>query len=138
MRLSFWIGLDKLHALAGPGRGAVLIVTIKVTKYEMMHATYSTFEVASEADNYRLTIGGYEGEAGDSLSDLNGMSFSTHDKPNNAGFRNCGQQLGGWWYKDCRQNLHSEHPNEQGNKEHKMMWKNLSIIYSRMMIRYNY
>ena len=139
MKLSFWIGLDKLHTLAAPGRGAILIVTIKETRNKMINANYSIFEVAGEADNYRLTIDGYEGEAGDdSLSDLNGMSFSTYDNPNNTGFQNCEKRLGGWWYKACRQNLNSEHPNKNGKQDYQMMWKNSKIIYSRMMIKYSY
>eukprot|EP00112_Aurelia_sp_Birch-Aquarium-sp1_P010909 Seg2307.6 transcript_id=Seg2307.6/GoldUCD/mRNA.D3Y31 product=Tenascin-R protein_id=Seg2307.6/GoldUCD/D3Y31 len=130
MKGSFWIGLDKLHTLAAPGRGAILIVSIKeVTGSNSIHANYSIFEVAGEADNYRLTIGGYQGEAGDSMSDLNGTSFSTYDQANHPGFQNCKKVVGGWWHKECRLNLNSGHPF--------MTWKDL-IIYSRMMIKYRY
>ena len=138
LKSSFWIGLDKLHTLAAPGRGAILVITIKVNRNIMIHANYSTFEVAGEANNYRLTIGGYKGRAGDSLSDLNGASFSTHDQPNNQSLQICGQLLGGWWYKDCRQNLNSEHPNKNGDAMYQMMWNNLNINFSRMMIKYSY
>eukprot|EP00112_Aurelia_sp_Birch-Aquarium-sp1_P010910 Seg2307.7 transcript_id=Seg2307.7/GoldUCD/mRNA.D3Y31 product=Tenascin-R protein_id=Seg2307.7/GoldUCD/D3Y31 len=131
MRHSFWIGLDKLHTLAAPGRGAILIVSIKnVTGSKKIHAKYSIFEVAGEADNYRLTIGEYQGEAGDSMSDLNGTSFSTYDQVNNPGFQKCVQLLGGWWYKDCRPSLNSKH--------HFMEWNHSKIISSRMMIKYRY
>ena len=33
------------------------------------YAEYTTFQVAGEADKYRIVIGGYSGTAGDSLAD---------------------------------------------------------------------
>ena len=33
------------------------------------YAEYTTFQVADEADKYRITIGGYNGTAGDSMVD---------------------------------------------------------------------
>ena len=33
------------------------------------YAEYTTFQVADEADKYRITIGGYNGSAGDSMVD---------------------------------------------------------------------
>ena len=48
------------------------------------YAQYSEFKLGSEKENYRLEIGGYEGNAGDSLNDpwygSNLRPFSTFDK----------------------------------------------------------
>ena len=47
------------------------------------HAEYSTFIVLTEADNYRLQVAGYSGDAGDAFgSRHNGMMFSTYDRDN--------------------------------------------------------
>ena len=44
----------------------------------------SDFYIESEADNYRLHIGGYGGTAGDSFAEhpLDGMAFTTPDRDN--------------------------------------------------------
>ena len=48
------------------------------------YAQYSEFKLGSEKERYRLEIGGYEGNAGDSLNDpwygSNLRPFSTFDK----------------------------------------------------------
>ncbi len=48
------------------------------------HAQYSQFKLGSEKEHYRLEIGGYEGNAGDSLNDpwygSNLRPFSTFDR----------------------------------------------------------
>jgi len=36
---------------------------------DIRYAEYTTFDVADEADKYRLLIGGYRGTAGDSMID---------------------------------------------------------------------
>jgi len=51
----------------------------------LYHAEYSTFRVLTEADNYRLQVSGYSGNAGyDAFgsSQHNGMMFSTYDRDN--------------------------------------------------------
>ena len=60
---NLWIGLDKLHKLAGPGRGAILRIDIKhrnspTSKY---YAKYSAFEVGDESTSYKLLVTGYSG-----------------------------------------------------------------------------
>ena len=44
-----------------------------------VYAKYSTFMVGPESDGYRLTIGEYSGDAGDSLTRYNGQTFVTKD-----------------------------------------------------------
>ena len=38
------------------------------------YAKYTTFQVANEADKYRIAIGGYNGTAGDSMVDDGGQT----------------------------------------------------------------
>ena len=67
-------------------------------------AEYSTFIVLTEADNYRLQVYGYSGNAGDdSLSYQNGMMFTTYDRDNDPwSDNNCAAYYGGgFWYKNC-------------------------------------
>eukprot|EP00112_Aurelia_sp_Birch-Aquarium-sp1_P010908 Seg2307.5 transcript_id=Seg2307.5/GoldUCD/mRNA.D3Y31 product=Tenascin-R protein_id=Seg2307.5/GoldUCD/D3Y31 len=128
---SFWIGLDKLHTLAAPGRGAILMIAVRpISGNEAFRAVYSTFEVAGEADSYRLKVGGYEGNAGDFMSHLNGMPFSLPDKGN------CDIRLGGWWHQECSRNINSEYP-RKGNDDYQMRWAKYDVVYSRMVIKYN-
>ena len=146
---NYWIGLEKLHAIAAPRRGAMLRVDVRHqsepnTTY---NAKYSTFEVGNEADGYRLKIGGYQGNAGDSFAVHNGMKFSTFDKDNDLAFTNCGSyHNGGWWHYDCFSNgcfLNGVYPNASPDPNYQQIsWFKLKnqyrgIIYSRMMISYH-
>ena len=60
---NFWIGLDKLHKLAGPGRGAILRIDIKhrSSPTSQYYAKYSAFEVGDESTGYKLLVNGYSG-----------------------------------------------------------------------------
>ena len=66
-------------------------------------AEYSTFIVDSEANKYKLTVGGYSGDAGDAMRSLNNMKFTTFDNDNDLRIaNNCAAKLGGGgWYKMC-------------------------------------
>ena len=61
-----------------------------------------TSRVEGEDQGYKIHIGGYRGDAGDSLANYNnGMKFSTRDRDNDNSRDNCAQGLKGgwWWYK---------------------------------------
>ena len=62
----FWLGNDYLHRLTA---SASMVFRIDMEDYEgdRRFAEYTTFAVADESDNYRVTIDGYRGSAGDSL-----------------------------------------------------------------------
>ena len=98
---NFWLGLERLHRLASPGKGAKLRIDLKHKDYQSnYYAIYSKFEISNEADGYRLKVGGYSGNAHDSMSSHNGMKFSTKDKDNDMVSGNCaGDFDGGWWFK---------------------------------------
>ncbi|KAI0243248.1 Techylectin-5A [Lamellibrachia satsuma] len=66
------------------------------------YAQYDVFRVGSERELYKLHVGHYSGNAGDSMSYHDGMSFSTEDKDNDLHRRNCAlDNKGGWWYNSC-------------------------------------
>ncbi|XP_030268953.1 tenascin [Sparus aurata] len=96
----FWLGLDNLHNLTTMTR-----MTLRVDlrdKDESVFAKYSTFEVAKR--NYRLSVGGYSGTAGDSLSYHNNRVFSTRDRDPAPFITRCAMSYrGGWWYKNCHE-----------------------------------
>ena len=76
-------------------------------------ATYNTFYIKGEEDNYRLSLADYEGTAGDrelwvlvlyeGMSYNNGHQFSTRDRDNDGdASRNCAQLYSsGWWFDAC-------------------------------------
>jgi len=67
------------------------------------YAEYSTFRVLSEADSYKLQVGGYSGNSGsDALNHQNGEKFSTYDRDNDPYSGNCVAWFGGgFWYDAC-------------------------------------
>ena len=62
----FWLGNDNIHRLTA---SANMLLRFDMEDYEgdRRYAEYTTFSVADESDNYRVTIGGYRGTAGNSL-----------------------------------------------------------------------
>ncbi|XP_078357593.1 ficolin-2-like isoform X1 [Oculina patagonica] len=108
----FWLGNDNLHRLTA---SANMVLRFDMEDYEgdRRYAEYVTFSVADESDNYRVTIDGYQGTAGDSLLSLSkpisNMQFTTKDRDNDVnGNGNCAFHFkGGWWYNGC----HNVNPN---------------------------
>lgn len=49
-----------------------------------VYAEYSSFHVESEREGYRLRLGTYQGNAGDSFSSHNGKQFTTLDRDKDA------------------------------------------------------
>ncbi|XP_061188330.1 ficolin-1-like [Saccostrea echinata] len=112
----FWIGNEFLHLLTSQ---ALYELRVDMTDFdgESRFAKYKVFVVGSRETKFRLTIGGYSGTAGDSLSSHNGMFFSTKDFDNDLASGNCAASFkGGFWYSNC----HTANPNGQylkGNHE---------------------
>ncbi|XP_028391513.1 ficolin-2-like [Dendronephthya gigantea] len=97
----FWLGLDKIHRLSNSGQN-VLRVDLMDLKGTERYAKYGKFSVADESEKYRLNIGSYSGDAGDSLAYHSQMKFSTKDNDNDVSTGNCATQFqGAWWYKSC-------------------------------------
>ena len=69
MKGEFWLGNDYLHRLTA---SANMVFRIDMEDYEgdRRFAEYTTFFVADESDDYRVTIDAYRGTAGDALLSL--------------------------------------------------------------------
>ena len=98
-----WLGLKKISCLAGAKPVAQLRVDLADFEGNHKYAHYSYFSVGNPSTNYKLSVGGYSGTAGDSLRVLhNGMQFSTDDRDNDRVNHNCAvSHRGGWWYNNC-------------------------------------
>ena len=93
----FWLGLDKIHRLTATG-SASLHVDMKDFEGVSVFAHYSTFIVGGAHTKYTLTVGGYSGNANDSLKAFhNNMKFSTYDRDNDIYFANCAAYFKGAW-----------------------------------------
>ncbi len=135
---NFWIGLDKLHCLAGPGKGAILNIIMKhwARQDKLFYATYTLFEIGNEADGYRLNIDGYSGDAGNSLKTHNGMKFSTYDRDYdlNENSSCASTWKGGWWYESCfRSALNNLYPDQGQNGQKYMSWKTITGYYGKII-----
>ena len=107
-----WLGLNKTHCLTTRRPTASLRVDMSDFDGNITHASYEFFNVDKPSNLYRLSVGGYNGTAGDSLSYHNRMAFTTRDQDNDEDTRhNCADRVsswpggrgypGGWWYKEC-------------------------------------
>ena len=142
---NFWLGLEKVHKLASPGRGAILRVDMKHVNSpdSVRYAEYSIFEILSESEGYKLKVGGFSGDAGDSLSVHNGLMFSTNDRDQDPSPDNCAVKFrGAWWYGSCfSSNLNALYPVAGQVHNNYMSWYHLhssygGIIFSEMKLRY--
>ena len=98
---NMWLGLRYLHRLTASAN-MELHVYLEDFDNVQAYAAYSTFDLSDRSDEYRLTVGGYHGDAGDSLSDHSGLRFSTYDNDNDPYGTNCALDFSGaWWYRAC-------------------------------------
>ena len=97
----FWLGLSGINRLA-QASGKTLRVDMADFEGEKRYAKYSTFQVLDSSRKYQLNIGGYSGNAGDSMINHNEMKFSTKDQDNDTWDENCAVKFkGAWWYRSC-------------------------------------
>jgi len=94
---NYWMGLEAMHIMTQTPHE--LYVYLETFEEEVAYARYADFSIGDAASEYRLAVSGYTGTAGDSLSDHNGIQFSTIDR-NNAG-NTCTSEYGAWWYTSC-------------------------------------
>ena len=100
----FWLGLNKIHRLtnAETDIDAVLRVDLEDFEQEKRFAKYSLFHVNDSSIDYQIAIGGYSGDAGDSMINHNGSKFSTKDQDNELYHADCAVTYkGAWWYTAC-------------------------------------
>ena len=96
----FWLGLNKIHRLT-KSRSS-LRIDLEDFAGNKRFATYSVFSVGNALTQYKLTVGGYGGNAGNSMAFHNGYKFSTRDRDNDVWSKHCAVVFkGAWWYSAC-------------------------------------
>ena len=106
----FWLGLNKIHHLTTSSSS--LRVDLEDFTGTKKYAKYSSFSIDNALTQYTLTVSGYTGNAGDSITFHNGARFSAKDRDNdNDSNSNCATTCkGAWWYKNChRSNLNGRY-----------------------------
>ncbi|XP_078675579.1 microfibril-associated glycoprotein 4-like [Branchiostoma floridae x Branchiostoma belcheri] len=102
IKSEFWLGNDNLARLTGQD---VYELRVDLEDFEgnSAYAKYSTFRVEDELEQYKLTVDGYSGNAGDDMTWSSTAFFSTIDTSNyvHQGICDLGNK-GGWWYGSCR------------------------------------
>uniref|UniRef100_T1IR41 Fibrinogen C-terminal domain-containing protein n=1 Tax=Strigamia maritima TaxID=126957 RepID=T1IR41_STRMM len=97
LKKEFWLGNDHIYILTNQDH-VTLRLDMEDFEGNKRWAAYSQFQVADEKSNYKLTIAGYSGDAGDSLSATD-VLFTTFDKND---VNECSKMFkGGWWYTKC-------------------------------------
>ncbi|XP_064614076.1 fibrinogen C domain-containing protein 1-like [Liolophura sinensis] len=141
----FWLGLQKIHLLTSQAHFE-LLVNMRSYTLGTGYASYSRFSVANETHNFRLLLGAFKGNAGDSLAYHNGLEFSTYDRDKDYNNKaNCATAYhGAWWYNRCHHtNLNGlyVHVKEKSQENPSVItwfqWssKHLPLQFSEMKIR---
>ncbi|XP_072176409.1 fibrinogen-like protein A [Diadema setosum] len=103
----YWLGNDKIYQMTSQTSQRNYELRIDLTDEEgnTKFAKYESFRIDNETMKYRLHIGSYSGNAGNSLLTHNGMVFSTWDNDNDMlVWHHCaGMFHSGWWFKSCHQ-----------------------------------
>ncbi|CAM4734734.1 unnamed protein product [Leuciscus chuanchicus] len=103
----FWLGNDKIHLLT---KAKNMSLRIEIEDFEGVreYAHYDHFHVANESQQYRLSISGYSGTAGNAMQfsnkyDHDQKLFTTPDRDNDQyPSGNCGAYYSsGWWFDAC-------------------------------------
>ncbi|XP_012938300.2 angiopoietin-related protein 6 [Aplysia californica] len=106
------------------------------------NATYSSFSLDGEPDNYKIRISGFSGNVGDRMRYHNGQPFTTKDRDNERYYYNCAVgHHGAWWHEfhPCSYvNLNGEWASTRYRKG--LFWYDVtglgdSVSFSEMKIR---
>ncbi|KAM9682750.1 angiopoietin-4 isoform 2-T2 [Dama dama] len=97
-----WLGNEVVYQLTSRGNYS-LRVDLQDWEGNEAYAQYEHFQLGSEGQLYRLSLGGYTGSAGHQSSlILRSTNFSTLDSDNDNCLCKCAQLLsGGWWFDAC-------------------------------------
>ncbi|KAK8385822.1 hypothetical protein O3P69_016537 [Scylla paramamosain] len=139
----YWLGLEYIHQLTQSG-DYEMRVDLQDWANETRWAKYEHFSLSNEEHNYTLSLGDYEGTAGNSLRYHQGAPFSTRDRDNDFNPRgHCARTFhGAWWFTACHEShlngrYHHGRHKSYGDGINWMAFRghNYSLKYSRMMIR---
>ncbi|XP_046579674.1 microfibril-associated glycoprotein 4-like isoform X2 [Haliotis rubra] len=108
----FWLGNEKVWRVV-KGRQFELKIKLWDFQDDTRMAHYQSFSIGSLAENYKLKISGFSGNAGDSMETSNGRAFSARDRDLDKNTGNCALKFkGAWWYDSCHKaNLNGEYNN---------------------------
>ncbi|RUS83466.1 hypothetical protein EGW08_008782 [Elysia chlorotica] len=147
----FWLGNDKIYTITRRGTYELLVeMRYNGTR---AYAHYDRFSIADEnhqevehsgysrrttSRSYKLSLGAYSGDAGDSLRESDGQAFSTRDRDRDASPGNCALEYGGgWWFVGCGYSCLNGRWGADSNKG--VEWRELtggrSVAFSEMKIR---
>ncbi|XP_027723644.1 angiopoietin-related protein 2 [Vombatus ursinus] len=97
----YWLGLENIYWLTNQANYK-LLVTMEDWSGRKVFAEYASFRLEPESEYYKLRLGRYNGNAGDSFTWHNGKQFTTLDRDHDVYAGNCAHyQKGGWWYNAC-------------------------------------
>ena len=146
---SFWLGLDKIHRLAAPDRGAILRVDLKHkdNPNKILTVTYRKFIVYGEDKSFQLFTDGFNGSIPDGLKDQNWRNFTTsHCSGNEHTDMPCTYCVyAGWWFNingtKCGTNLNGRYESRHTIFYFNWSWYGLvdlygALTFSEMKIRY--
>ncbi|KFB48051.1 AGAP004917-PA-like protein [Anopheles sinensis] len=105
----FWLGLDRIHQLTA-SKPNELVVLLEDFDGNKTYARYERFSIGDESQKYSVAnIDGYSGTAGNSMSGIKGVPFTTLDSDNDTWEKNCAVHFtGAWWYTACHSRLLAE------------------------------
>ena len=108
----YWMSLTELHDLTNE-QPAILYLRLEDRVGDASWAIYDSFEIADASSNFRMTISGYQGTAGDCLILANGIDFSAPDADNDPhGISNCAaDRESGFWFGDTGNTCGGASPN---------------------------
>jgi len=101
---NYWLGNDQLYQLTNTGRYKLRFDLQSLNNGQWYWAEYTTFRVANESNNYKLTVSGFTGNVYyDGLAYHNGAKFTTKDRDNDDWSDvNCASNHGGgFWFRFC-------------------------------------
>ncbi|XP_029474458.1 angiopoietin-related protein 1 [Rhinatrema bivittatum] len=97
----YWLGLENVYLLTNQDNYRLLI-ELEDWSNKKVYAEYSSFRLEPENEFYKLRLGTYQGNAGDSMVWHNGKQFTTLDRDRDSYTGNCAHfHKGGWWYNAC-------------------------------------
>ena len=124
-----------MHRLTQDGTDYTLRVDLGDFENIKRYAKYSTFNIGDSTTDYTITVGGYSGDAGDSLAYHNGSEFTTKDRDNDIlSGMNCAVTFSGaWWYRSCyHSNLNGLYLN--GYDLRGVTWDHFRVYHSLKLI----
>ncbi|XP_030062303.1 angiopoietin-related protein 1 isoform X2 [Microcaecilia unicolor] len=97
----YWLGLENIYMLTNQDNYRLLI-ELEDWSNKKVYAEYSSFRLEPENEFYKLRLGTYQGNSGDSMVWHNGKQFTTLDRDRDSYTGNCAHfHKGGWWYNAC-------------------------------------